>query len=64
MANIHPTVTILDRPMVLLPLEEYQALLAEAGESPTPRLDLAIAQARTRFKKGKALRWKDFRRGL
>lgn len=64
MAHTHQTVTILDRPMVLLPLEEYEALLAEAGEKPTPRLDRSIAKARARFKKGKAVSWKILKRAL
>ncbi len=50
--------------MVLLPLEEYQALLAEAGEKPTPRLDRIIAKARARFKMGKAIPWKTLKRAL
>ncbi len=58
MLNIHSAVTLVNRPMVLIPLEEYEALLAEAGERPTPRLDRSIAQARARFKAGKSLPWK------
>ena len=64
MAQTHPAVTFVNRPMVLLPLEEYNALLAEAGERPTPRLDHAIAKARARFKKGKTVLWKTIKRVL
>ena len=55
---------LVDRPMVLLPVDEYETLLAEAGERPTPFLDRRIAQARKRFKKGKTLPWKLLRRDL
>ena len=64
MAQTHSTVTILDRPMVLIPLAEYNVLLAEAGERPTPRLDQVIAKARARFKKNKAIPWKTIKRAL
>ena len=51
----------IDRPMVLIPLEEYQELLFEAGHLKTPRLDREIAVARKRFKKGKAVDWKNLK---
>ncbi|KKL80824.1 hypothetical protein LCGC14_2000930, partial [marine sediment metagenome] len=38
--TIHP-VTI-DKPMVLIPVEEYLILLEEAGYKPTPKLDREI----------------------
>ena len=64
--NTHLTssaVTI-DRPMVLVPVEEYQNLLAEAGYIATPRLDREIRQARSRFKKGKYLSWEKLKSAL
>ncbi len=64
MINVHSTVTLVDRPMVLIPLDEYQALLAEAGEKPTPELDDSIARARARFKAGKSVTWKTLKRAL
>ena len=48
----------IDRPMVLIPLEEYQDLLFEAGHLKTPVLDKEIAAARKRFKTGKVVDWK------
>lgn len=39
--------TILDRPVVILPLEEYRSLLVEAGRKPGPRL-LKVAAKRTK----------------
>ncbi len=56
--TLHP-VTI-DKPMVLIPAEEYLMLLKEAGYKPTPKLDREIAQARTRFGNGKTISLKAF----
>ena len=53
----------IDKPMVIIPAEEYQLLLKEAGRSPTPKLDREIAAARIRFKKGKTISWKSIRNG-
>ena len=47
----------IDQPMVLIPAEEYRALLEEAGYSPTPKLDCEIASARANFRKGKTIPW-------
>lgn len=47
----------IDRPMVLVPVEEYEELLKEAGMSPTPQLTKEIQQARIHFKKGHYLPW-------
>lgn len=58
----HP-ITI-DSPMVLIPLEEYEELLAEAGYKITPKLDREIKEARARFKKGKTIRWEQLKREL
>ncbi len=60
--TLHP-ITI-DEPMVLIPREEYQALLAEAGYLPTPALDRAIAQARARYRRGGAIPWERLKRAL
>lgn len=54
--NMHP-ITI-DKPMVLIPADEYYTLLKEAGYMPTPKLDRDIAQARANFHKGKTIEWK------
>jgi PHD/YefM family antitoxin component YafN of YafNO toxin-antitoxin module len=51
----HP-ITI-NQPMVLIPAEEYRALLEEAGYAPTPKLDREIARARENFRKGKTIPW-------
>lgn len=47
----------INRPMVLLPLDEYEELLKEAGLSATPQLSKEIQQARARFRKGNYLPW-------
>lgn len=47
----------INRPMVLVPVEEYEELLREAGETLTPRLSKDIQQARSRFKKGHYIPW-------
>ncbi|MCG2711688.1 MAG: hypothetical protein L6416_05130 [Candidatus Omnitrophica bacterium] len=53
----------INEPMVIIPVEEYQLLLKEAGRSPTPKLDREISEARNRFKKGKTISWKSIRNG-
>ncbi len=60
--TLHP-VTI-DKPMVLVPAEEYLMLLKEAGYKPTPKLDREIAQARTRFGNDKTISLKALKREL
>ena len=60
--SMHP-VTI-NKPMVLIPAEEYLALLEEAGYTPTPKLDREINQARERFRKGKTISWEALKREL
>lgn len=47
----------INRPMVLIPAEDYEDLLKEAGLSPTPHLSKDIQNARARFKKGNYLPW-------
>jgi hypothetical protein len=61
--SISQTITI-DRPMVLIPLEEYRELLVEAGRLKTPILDREIAEARKRFKEGKAKSWEKLKNEL
>lgn len=58
----HP-ITI-DKPMVLIPIEEYEELLAEAGYKTTPHLTSQIREARANFKKGKTIQWETFKREL
>ena len=50
--------------MALLSRAKYNVLLAKTGERPAPRLDQAIAKARERFKKNKAIPWKTIKRAL
>ena len=59
---LHPVK--IKRPMVLIPAEEYEELLEEAGYKNTPGLDKEIAQARVRFRKGKTINWERIKRGL
>ncbi len=58
MKNGKPVRTIeISGPMVLIPLEDYEELLVEAGYKKTPVLDLHIKEARKQFKQGKAIPW-------
>ena len=59
-AEITKSIAI-NRPMVLIPMEEYRELLFEAGHLKTPVLDKEIAAARKRFKNGKTVDWKTLR---
>ncbi len=52
-----PHFVTIDQPMVLIPAEEYRALLEEAGYTHTPKLDREIARARANFRKGKTIPW-------
>jgi hypothetical protein len=54
----------IDKPMVLIPAEEYLMLLKEAGYKPTLKLDREIAQARTHFRNGKTISLKALKREL
>ena len=54
----------INQPMVLIPAEEYRALLEEAGYAPTPRLDREIARARANFRKGKTIPWRTLKHEL
>lgn len=54
----------IDKPMVLIPIEEYITLLKESDCSPTPALDKRITQARARFRKGKFIQWKKLKNKL
>ena len=60
--SFHP-VTI-NKPMVMLPVDEYLILLKEAGYKPTPKLDHEIDQARTRFRKGNSISWETLKHEL
>lgn len=50
--------------MVLIPAEEYRALLEEAGYTPTPKLDREIARARANFRKGNTIPWSTLKHEL
>ena len=54
----------IDRPVVIIPAEEYMELLKEAGYRSTPTLSREIAQARARFRKGKFIKWEKLKDGL
>ncbi|MCD5383224.1 hypothetical protein LR066_00485 [candidate division WOR-3 bacterium] len=57
MATNTPHLITTDRPMVLIPIEEYKALLEDAGYIKTPKLDREIALARAHFRKKKRIPW-------
>lgn len=48
----------INRPVVIIPAEEYMELLKEAGYQSTPTLNREIAHARVRFRKGRYIQWK------
>ena len=52
-----PSPITINRPMVLIPAEEYKTLMEEAGYTLTPKLDREIARARENFQKGKTIPW-------
>lgn len=54
----------IDRPVVIIPAEEYVGLLREAGYRSTPALNREIAQARIRFRKGRYITWKKLKNEL
>ena len=58
----HP-VTI-SEPVVVIPVDDYRTLLAEAGYLPTPKLTRHIARARARFRKGHVISWESLKREL
>ena len=60
MANV---ITI-KKPMVLIPVEEYEQLLREVGEKPTPKLSAEIKKAREEFRKRKTTKWKTLKNEL
>ena len=55
---------IIDGSMVIIPADEYELLRKEAGYSPTPKLDKRIKQARSRYRKQKALSWNKVKHDL
>ena len=59
---LHP-VTI-DQPVVVIPVDDYRALLVEAGYLPTPKLSRQLARARARFRKGYVISWERLKRDL
>jgi PHD/YefM family antitoxin component YafN of YafNO toxin-antitoxin module len=60
MANV---ITI-KKPMVLIPVDEYEQLLREVGEKPTPKLSAEIKKAREEFRKRKTIKWKPLKNEL
>lgn len=59
-----PQCITIKEPMVLIPADQYRALLEEAGYVPTPKLDREIAQARANFRKGKTIPWRTLKHEL
>jgi len=57
-------VITVNQPMVLVPLKEYEMLLKESGEEPTPKLAQEIRRARKEFCSGKTKKWEQLKREL
>ena len=54
----------INKPMVLISVEQYQQLLREAGEKPTPKLLQEIKKAREEFRKRKTTKWETLKNEL
>ena len=54
----------IEKPMVLIPMNEYKFLLEEAGLTKTPHLDKRITQARARFRKNDVISWENLKNEL
>jgi hypothetical protein len=46
-ASASQVVTILDRPVVIMPMAEYESLLAQAGRRPEPHLRKVLAKLKS-----------------
>ena len=55
---------VIERPMVLLPVEEYEELLEDAEAARSKSLTNEIEKARNNFKKGKGRLLKDIISGI
>ena len=51
------SVITINKPMVLVPVDEYLALLKESGEKPAKELLREIKNARKELKSGKSVSW-------
>ena len=60
--DLHP-ITI-SEPMVILPADEYNELLIEAGYRDVPELEQEVVDADTRFRRGQAIPWEQFKSEL
>lgn len=60
--DLHP-VTI-SEPMVILPVDEYNELLIEAGYRNVPELEQEVAEADIRFRQRQAIPWEQFKSEL
>ena len=54
----------INRPMVIIPIEQYIELLRETDNLPTPILDKEIRQARARFRKRQFTKWEKLKSEL
>lgn len=54
----------IEKPMVLIPMNEYKFLLEESGLIDTPHLDKRITQARARFNKSDYISWEKLKNEL
>ncbi len=65
MPNVKPLHPLtISGPAVVLPLDEYRTLLAEAGHLAMPKLSRAISAARSHFRKGRFVSWETLKRDL
>jgi hypothetical protein len=51
----------ISEPMVILPADDYNELLVEAGYREVPELEQEVADADIRFQQGKAIPWEKFK---
>jgi len=57
-------VITINNPMVLIPLQEYELLLREAGKKISPKLMKEINRARKEFRKKETIKWKKLKNEL
>ncbi len=64
MAKTLKEIVKFNTPVVVIPVNEYEQLLKEAGYIKPPELNKDITYARKRFKEGKFIKWETLKNEL
>lgn len=64
MSQILKNTIKINQPVVVVPADEYELLLKEAGYIDTPELEKEIYNARKRFAKNKVVKWDNLKSEL